>query len=211
MIFQYFTILLILLGSATTAPVSRNTPSDKGLYSLKARQTGHQEHLVNLDEKTQEFWLEMAYGDAFSHGGVFKNPFTDLDGMPKYEAIMKFIDYMFRPPVQTLEKGTTYFVPHGKCRVLYCNGQNFGISLCSRRKGDEAEVSLTKEAVGNIVKEWAEEFKWQRAMPHSKDDGNFKTPIYGRSFWSEDPGWSINFEECGNTLVNFDEDVLHDT
>ncbi|KAK6358047.1 hypothetical protein TWF730_007401 [Orbilia blumenaviensis] len=151
------------------------------------------------------FWLEMAYGKTFEEGGLFQN--AKGENMPKYESLGSLIEYMSKPPTD----GKQFNAPHGKCRVLYCNGANFGISLCSRRKGGDKEVSLDGRSIASIVGEWMEEFKWQRALPREKSDGSFKTPNYGRSYWSEDPAWSVNFEECGNNFVGFGSDVLHDT
>ncbi|KAK6347986.1 hypothetical protein TWF718_005806 [Orbilia javanica] len=209
MLSQLFTIILLFLTFGGAIPVPGDGSIDNGPNNLESRQTGHQEYIVNLDEKSQPFWLEVAYGEAFSEGGVFKNPIGNQ--LKKYHTLKTVIDYMLHQPPATWKTLGLYHAPHGKCRVLYCDGENLGVSLCSRRQGDEPTVSLSGRAVGNIVQEWMEEFKWQRAFPKKKDDGSFTTPIYGRSYWSEDPGWSINFEECGNTFVNFEEDVVHDT
>ncbi|RVD85439.1 uncharacterized protein DFL_003760 [Arthrobotrys flagrans] len=207
--FQFFTILLIFLGLAGTVPVPDKTYVDEELHGLKSREGGHQEYIVNLDSQSQPLWLEFAYGDAFSAGGVFTNPFGD--NLKKYHTLKTVVNYMLHQPPTTWDTMSSYYAPHGKCKVLYCNGDNFGVSLCSRRQGDDAQVSLSGEAVGHILEEWMEAFKWQKAIPKNKTDGDFKTPIYGRSYWSEDPGWSVNIEECGNTFVNFEEDVAHDT
>ncbi|KAF3217227.1 hypothetical protein TWF192_005665 [Orbilia oligospora] len=211
MLLRIFTILVAFGGLVGAIPVPDEAHVGEGLLSLKSRQTGHQEYFINLDEKSQMFWLELAYGDAFFTRGFFKNPVED--NMKKYLTLKDIVKNLLHPLPQVLGSlgGAAYHAPHGKCRVLYCNGSNLGVSLCSRRQGDEPEVSVNSEAIGNIVEEWVEAFKWQRASPKPKTDGDFKTPIYGRSFWSEDPGWSVNIEECGNTPIDFGQDVLHDT
>ncbi|KAF3318922.1 hypothetical protein TWF173_005332 [Orbilia oligospora] len=231
MLLRIFTALLAFGGLVGAMPVpdearvgstvDDNTPLDEELLSLKSRQTSHQEYFINVDEKSQMFWLELAYGDAFFTRGFFKNPIED--NMKKYLTLKDIVKNLLHPLPQVLGSlgGAAYRVPHGKCRVLYCNGSNLGVSLCSRRQGDEPEVSVNSEAIGHIVKanpfgipidseEWVEAYKWQRASPKPKTEGDFETPIYGRSFWSEDPGWSVNIEECGNTPIDFGQDVLHD-
>ncbi|KAK6518249.1 hypothetical protein TWF506_005409 [Arthrobotrys conoides] len=211
MLIQLSTILFAFLGLVGTVPVFNEADVGEELHNLTSRQTGHQEYIINLDEKSQPFWLELAYGDAFSSAGIFKNPIGD--DMKKYFTLKTIIKGLLHPspPVLTVLGGPAYRVPHGKCRVLYCSGENLGVSLCSRRQGEEPEVSINTENIGMIVEEWADAFKWQRALPKPKTDGGFITPIYGRSFWSEDPGWSINIEECGATVVEFGQDVLRDT
>ncbi|KAF3289337.1 hypothetical protein TWF970_003117 [Orbilia oligospora] len=210
MLLRIFTALLAFGGLVGAMPVPDEARVDEELLSLKSRQTGHQEYFINVDEKSQMFWLELAYGDAFFTRGFFKNPIED--NMKKYLTLKDIVKNLLHPLPQVLGSlgGAAYRVPHGKCRVLYCNGSNLGVSLCSRRQGDEPEVSVNSEAIGHIVEEWVEAYKWQRASPKPKTEGDFETPIYGRSFWSEDPGWSVNIEECGNTPIDFGQDVLHD-
>ncbi|KAF3142796.1 hypothetical protein TWF703_000300 [Orbilia oligospora] len=189
MLLRIFTTLLAFGGLVGAIPVPDKAHVDEGLLSLKSRQTGHQEYFINLDEKSKMFWLELAYGDAFFTRGFFKNPIED--NMKKYLTLKDIVKNLLHPLPQVLGHlgGAAYRVPHGKCRVLYCNGSNLGVSF----------------------EEWVQAFKWQKASPKPKTDGDFKTPIYGRSFWSEDPGWSVNIEECGNTPIDFGQDVLRDT
>ncbi|KAF3169526.1 hypothetical protein TWF751_007118 [Orbilia oligospora] len=170
MLLRIFTTLLAFGGLVGAIPVPDEAHVDEGLLSLKSRQTGHQEYFINLDEKSQMFWLELAYGDAF-----------------------------FTQPITSLATGLGAF---GRSRLPRSPWQMPSSILQWLQFG---------EAIGNIVEEWVEAFKWQKASPKPKTEGDFKTPIYGRSFWSEDPGWSVNIEECGNTPIDFGQDVLHDT
>ncbi|KAK6532452.1 hypothetical protein TWF281_006640 [Arthrobotrys megalospora] len=209
MLYQYFAILLMLLGFAIPVPVPDGVFIAEEVQNLNVRQTEppHQEYVINLDQNSQMLWMEITYAGAFD---AFGKPPGTPKGLNAYKALTTVIGYMLNPPTNAWENGNVYRAPHGQCRVLYCNGENFGVSLCSKRKGEDVEVSLNGHSIGLIVMEWLEEFRWQRAEPRKKMDGDFRTPNFGRSYWSEDPSWSINFEECGNTFVDFEANVLHD-
>ncbi|KAF3934518.1 hypothetical protein ABW19_dt0206034 [Dactylella cylindrospora] len=138
----------------------------------------------------------------------------NLPGQEYHRTLEGVIDEMHGP-----SKLLFFNAPHMKCRRVYCDGANLGVSLCSQRNGNSSEpapideVRVYGEVIGSILKEWVGAYRTGYDLVQTTlriDPTVFTAPIYGLSLWDEDPSWSINVEQCGSVKMGFGEDAVYD-
>ncbi|KAF3937821.1 hypothetical protein ABW19_dt0206619 [Dactylella cylindrospora] len=165
------------------------------------------------DEEIHSLYEEVLVG-RYVDGGVdpfFESiPSEEDDPTPRYTTLE-----VIRDELLGAEADREFVIPHQRCRIIFCAGENIGLSVCSWRSSEDmGEVTVWGEHLGNILGEWLNVFANKKCAATKTSEvfklATLSKATYGFSFMLRDPldDWSVNISKCGSRMVNFEDDEV---